>query len=160
MGESQMKTNERLVLLNQRFENPAEVISRLAGMAKEEGLVEELFVVKLLEREIEYPTGLPMPVPLAIPHISDGCCEPFVSIATLAEPVLFKNMDRSGENIPAKIVFLFGILDPKNQLSVLRRFARAFANGDDVGRLVAAKSPAALLRELDGILEGMLDISW
>jgi PTS system galactitol-specific IIA component len=155
-----MKTNERLVLLNQRFESPEDLIDSLGGLALKEGFVEELFVRKLKERELEYPTGLPMPVPLAIPHISDGCKMPFVSISALDEPVMFKSMDCSGEQVPAKIVFLFGILDPKSQLAVLRRFARAFANGDDVGRLVTAKSPADLLRELDRILEGLLDIAW
>jgi PTS system galactitol-specific IIA component len=158
MSESLMKINERLILVNQRFENSAEVIGRLAGLAREEGFVEDLFITKIQEREIEYPTGLLMPIPLAIPHVSDGCNESFASVATLAQPVTFKSMDRSGEDIPVKIVFLFGILNPENQLAFLRRFVEAFADKNDVGRLMASDNPMTLLRELNSIL-GMLDIS-
>lgn len=159
MNEIKMKTNEDLILLNQTFTTPAEVISKLAGLAKSQGLVEDIFARKIQEREVEYPTGLPMPIPLAIPHISDGCNEPFVSIATLAEPVNFKNMDRSGDDVPVQIVFLFGIIDPKNQLAVLRKFAKAFSDKAAVGKLLAAESGAELLKELDGILEGLLIIA-
>ena len=153
-----MTANERLILLNQRFESGAGVIARLAELARDEGFVEDLFVARIQEREKEYPTGLPMPIPLAIPHIGDGCVVPFVSVATLASPVVFKNMDRSGDDVQARIVFLFGILDPKSQLAVLRKFAKAFANGDDVGKLLASDTPGALLRNLNGILDGLRDI--
>jgi PTS system galactitol-specific IIA component len=158
MSEPRMKSNERLVVLDRSFGDNAEVIACLAGLAKDEGFVEDLFVEKIQERELEYPTGLPMPVPLAIPHIGDGCVVPFVSIATLASPVVFKSMDRSGDDIYARIVFLFGILDPKSQLAVLRKFARAFANGDDVEKLLKSDTPGALLGELNGILDGLLDV--
>ena len=57
-----------------------------------------------------------------------------------------------------KIIFLFGILDPKSQLAVLRRFAAAFADKEAVERLLAAERPADLLRELNQILEGLLSI--
>ncbi|MDR1471355.1 MAG: PTS sugar transporter subunit IIA [Synergistaceae bacterium] len=158
MDESMMRSNERLVVLGRSFKDSSEVIACLAGLAREEGFVEELFVTSIQERELEYPTGLAMPVPLAIPHIGDGCAVPFVSVATLDPPVVFKSMDRSGDDVHARIVFLFGILEPKSQLAVLRKFARAFANGDDVGRLAASDTPGALLRELNGILGGMLNV--
>ncbi|MDR3164199.1 MAG: PTS sugar transporter subunit IIA [Synergistaceae bacterium] len=158
MNEPKMKSNERLVVLNRSFKESAEVIACLAGLARQEGFVEDLFVKKIQERELEYPTGLSMPVPLAIPHISDGCVVPFVSIATLASPVVFKSMDRSGGDICARIVFLFGILDPKSQLAVLRKFAKAFANGNDVEKLLKSGAPGALLSELNDILNGLLDV--
>jgi hypothetical protein len=34
----------------------------------------------------------------------------------------------------------------------------AFANGDDVGKLLASDTPGALLSELNEILDGLLDI--
>lgn len=159
MGDLKMKTNEKLILLNQSFADSEAVIDALAGLAKSQGLVEDIFIEKIKEREKDYPTGLPMGVPLAIPHISDGCNEPFVSIATLKEPVVFYNMDRGGDEIPVQIVFLFGIIDPKSQLAVLRQFARAFANAEAVQKLLDADTPKGLLTELDSILEGLLNIT-
>lgn len=158
MGELKMKTNEGLILLNQTFKDSAEAIGTLAKLAKGQGLVTDEYIEKIQVREEEFPTGLEMPVPLAIPHIADGCVEPFVSIATLARPVNFKSMDRSGDDVAVRIVFLFGILDPKNQLAVLRKFAAAFSDKAAVGRLLEAKTQAGLLEELDGILEGLLSI--
>lgn len=158
MSELKMRTNEALILLDQTFTDSVQVIDALAGLAKAQGLVEDPFLEKLQAREIEYPTGLDMPIPLAIPHISDGCKEPFVSITTLNTPVLFKSMDCSGDDIPARIVFLFGIIEPKNQLAVLRKFAAAFSNKESVEKLLSAARPADLLHELEIILEGLLDI--
>ena len=152
-----MRTNERLVLLNQKFADAAGAIDCMARRALREGFVDEIFVGKILEREAEYPTGLPMAVPLAIPHVSDGCLSSFVSVAAFAEPVIFKNMDRSGSDVSAEIMFMFGIRDPREQLAVLRKFARAFADGDGIRRLIAAESPSGLLVELTGILEGMIE---
>lgn len=158
MGELKMKTNEGLILLQQTFKDSAEAIDTLAALAKDQGLVTDLYIEKIQEREVEFPTGLEMPIPLAIPHIADGCNEPFVSIATLAEPVIFKSMDRSGDDVAVQIVFLFGIIDPKSQLAVLRKFAAAFSDKAAVEKLLKAETKAGLLQELDGILDGLLNI--
>ena len=153
-----MRTNESLLLLDQTFADCAQVIDALAGLAKGQGLVEDPFLEKIQQREIEYPTGLAMPIPLAIPHISDGCLQPFVSIATLKNPVIFKSMDHSGDDIPVEIVFLFGIINPQDQLPVLRQFAKSFSKREAVEKLLAAPTPAAFLTELDQMLEGLLNI--
>ncbi len=158
MSELKMRTNKDLMLLNQTFETSAEAIETLARLAQKQGFVEEEFVEKVLAREKEYPTGLEMPIPLAIPHIADGCKECFVAVATLQSSVIFKSMDLSGDDIPVQIVFLFGILDPKSQLAVLRKFAATFSNKAAVERLLAADGEEALLSELDAVLEGLLQI--
>ncbi len=158
MGDLKMKTNEDLILLDQTFKDSAEAIDVLGHLAKAQGLVEDLYLESIQKREVEYPTGLEMPIPLAIPHIADGCNQPFVSIATLKEPVVFKSMDRSGDDVQVRIVFLFGILDPKSQLAVLRKFAAAFSDKAAVESLLNAKTKGELLKKLDGILEGLLDI--
>ena len=55
-------------------------------------------------------------------------------------------------------MFLFGIIDPKSQLAVLRKFAAAFSDKAAVESLLNAQSKAELLKKLDGILEGLLNI--
>ncbi|MDR1019649.1 MAG: PTS sugar transporter subunit IIA [Synergistaceae bacterium] len=153
-----MRTNVRLVLLGRKFGGSADAIGQMARLALAEGFVNDLFTEKILERELEFPTGLPMPVPLAIPHVSDGCSVPFVSIAVPESPVAFKHMDCSGDEIEARIIFLFGMPDAGGQLTVLKKFARAFADGEAVGRLLASEASGALLMELDDILDGLLDV--
>ncbi len=157
MSTEIMTTNEDLILLNQDFKDCREVIETLAGMAKEQGLVDDTYLPAILTREEDYPTGLELPVPIAIPHIDTGCKRSFVSIATLNEPVVFKSMDRSGTELKVKIVFLFGILDPKSQIEILRRFARSFSNKEKIMELVEAGSKSEMMALLNNLLDGMLE---
>ena len=116
MGEPLMMTNENLILLHQNFADAHEAISTLGELARRQGLVDETYLPAILKREENFPTGLELPVNIAIPHIDTGVKRSFVSIATLDQPVTFLNMDHSGDTLGAKIVFVFGILNPKEQL--------------------------------------------
>lgn len=153
-----MQTNPELVLLNRKFDTDQDVIDALANLALKQGLVDETFIAAIKKREVEYPTGLDMPVPLAIPHIEDGCKAPFASVATLAEPVNFKSMDQSGDDIPVRVVFLFGIINPKDQLAILRKFAATFSNAEALEGLLKKETEVDFLKGLDEIMEGFMDI--
>lgn len=154
-----MTTNEKLILLHQDFSDGKEILETLAGLAKEQDLVDDTYLPAILKREEEYPTGLELPVPIAIPHIDTGCKRSFVSVATLNNPVIFKSMDRSGTELAVKIVFVFGILDPKSQIEILRRFARSFSDKEKITKLVEADSKEEMLELFGELLDGMLDIS-
>ena len=153
-----MMTNERLILLHQNFTSAQEVISTLGALAKEHGLVDDNYLPAILEREENFPTGLELPINIAIPHIDTGVKRPFVSIATLDRPVTFLNMDHSGDILETKIVFMFGILNPKDQLEILKRFARLFAQKDKIQALVNANSKKELIDSLNELLDNMLII--
>ena len=68
---------------------------RLCGQAiADAGYADETFMNACIEREKEYPTGLPSEVPVAIPHskvegIKDNC----VCFLRLKNPVTFYRMD-------------------------------------------------------------------
>lgn len=158
MSTEIMTTNENLILLHQDFSDSKEILETLAGLAKEQGLVDDAYLPAILKREEDYPTGLELPVPIAIPHIDTGCKRSFVSIATLNNPVKFKSMDRSGTDLDVKIVFLFGILDPKSQIEILRRFARSFSDKEKIMKLVEADSKERMMELLNELLDGMLKI--
>ena len=158
MSEPLMMTNEDLILLHQNFENAQEAISTLGALAKKQGLVDETYLPAILEREKNFPTGLELPVNIAIPHIDTGVKRSFVSIATLDKPVMFLNMDHSGDTLGAKIVFVFGILNPKDQLEILKRFARSFSQKDKIQALIDADSKKELIGSLNEILDNMLAI--
>lgn len=156
MGEPLMMTNEGLVLIGQEFEDAAQVLTALSGLAEGQGLVDESYLPAILKREENFPTGLELPVNIAIPHIDTGVRRSFVSIATLKNPVSFLNMDHSGDTLMTQIVFMFGIMDPKDQLKILRLFARTFSQKEKIQSLVDAKSAAELVSTLNGLLENML----
>jgi len=158
MSEPLMMTNEDLILLHQNFENAQGAISTLSILAKKQGLVDETYLPAILEREENFPTGLELPVNIAIPHIDTGVKRSFVSIATLDKPVTFLNMDLSGDTLETKIIFVFGILNPKDQLEILKRFARSFAQKDKIQALADANSKKELMESLNVLLDNMLSI--
>ncbi len=158
MSIQKMTTNTKLILLKQKFKDSEEVISTLGKLAMEQGLVNEDYLPAILEREKNYPTGLDLPVNIAIPHIDTGVNRSFVSIATLEEPVTFYNMDCSGSEVKARIVFVFGIMDPKDQLAILRKFAGSFADKGKIQPLLDAQNPEELIRLLNELLDQMLAV--
>jgi len=64
--------NKGLVRLHQSYESSTDLISDMANLAKLQGLVDDSYLVAILEREKNYPTGLELPVSIAIPHIDTG----------------------------------------------------------------------------------------
>lgn len=152
-----MYIDERLVAIGAAFGCKEELFADLAGRARALGLVGEEYLPALLEREREYPTGLDLPVPIAIAHIDTGVNRSFVSVATLASALSFGNMDGSEEELDVQAVFMFGIVDPDQQLEVLKRFARAFPQEDRIRALLDAPGERELIDELDGVLGGMLE---
>ena len=59
----------------------------------------------------------------------------------------------------ARIVFVFGITDAKNQLAILKKFAISFAQEEKIKPLLETRNPDVLLEGLNMLLDGMLDIN-
>lgn len=158
MSFQKMTTNANLILLKQNFKDSAEAISAMGELAKKQGLVNEEYLPAILEREKKFPTGLELPICIAIPHIDTGVNRSFVSITTLEHPVSFYNMDGSGTEVEARIVFVFGIMDPKDQLAILRKFAASFADKEKIQPLLDAESETEVINILNELLDEMLAI--
>lgn len=157
MSQGTMKIADNMVILKGKFASDVEIITELFKRAKENALVSDLFLEKILERELQYPTGLKMQISFAMPHISDGCLNPFVTIATLESPVDFLSMDRSGEKVPVSIVLLFGVLDMKNQVKVLQSFAKLFQDQNFMQSLIESNSEMEVINKLKEKLGDLIE---
>lgn len=82
----------------------AEVVKKMA----EHGYVEHEYYVAVIEREKDYPTGLPSEgVRTAVPHaFSDTVKKTGVGIARLVSPVIFHNMADKQEELPVELIFV------------------------------------------------------
>lgn len=149
-------TNQTLLLTGAEAKNEEEIIRLLAGKALEQGLIEPEFITAVLAREKEYPTGLPTAVPIAIPHIHDGCLKSFFSMAVLKEPVSFKCMGDPDETVDAPLVFLFGITDPSYQTAVLKKFSTIFQDEEVLQKLKDMTDPEDLMHQMKGLLDTYL----
>ena len=70
-----------------------EVLSKFAELAEGEGFALPGFANALIQREGEFPTGLPMVIPLAIPHAyPEFVVRSGVGVALLDPPVSFREM--------------------------------------------------------------------
>lgn len=105
---------------------------RMCGSALyKAGLVSEQFGELCINREREYPTGLPTEIPTAIPHAKDdGIVESSVCFLMLDEPVTFQRMDDDSEYIRTDMIFNLAIKDPNEHLNALQNMM-AFLNDSD-----------------------------
>ena len=75
-----------------------------------------------VNREREYPTGLPTEIPVAIPHCQDGSVNTnAVCVLMLGHPVEFYRMDDDEETIQTDMLFNLAVSNPEEHLGVLQR---------------------------------------
>ena len=151
-------TNKEMILTGIKARNAEDIMRRLCDRAMQMNCIEPVFVTALLEREKEYPTGLPTGVPIAIPHIHDGCLRSFFSMAVLDTPVAFGCMGDPDETVETRLVFLFGITDPSYQTAVLRKFSNIFQDDGIMNELLEIDKPEAMTQKMKELLEEYLII--
>lgn len=149
-------TNQTMILTGVNAKSATEVIELLCDKALQNRCIEPQFITAILEREKEYPTGLPTAVPIAIPHIHDGCIKSFFSLAVLDAPVAFRDMGDPDEEVMTRMVFLFGITDPSYQTAVLKKFSSIFQNEATLNRLLQTTDADTLMTDLKEILDDYL----
>ena len=97
-----------LILLHQTAASREEIIGRLARLMQDAGYVGPTYGQAAIEREREFPTGLPCEeVAVAIPHaFSDDVMKSGVAAAMLDEPVEFVNMGDDEDVLDVEMVLL------------------------------------------------------
>jgi len=153
MGFQGLYANPKMIISGCEAKTSEEVIRLLADLALVQKCIETIFVEKLLEREKLYPTGLPTEVPIAIPHVHDGCVRSFFSMATLKEPVEFNCMGDPDEKVHTRLVFMFGITDPSQQTKVLRKFSTIFQDSPFLNKCIDCQDNTELLNLMKNVLD-------
>ncbi|MDH6364998.1 PTS system galactitol-specific IIA component [Enterococcus sp. PF1-24] len=115
--------DENLILTNLEVKNSSEVLKKMAEQLVKNGYVKPEYVQAIQEREQEYPTGLPSSTPaIAIPHANfELVNQTTLAIATLKQPVDFRNMENTAELIPVQIVIMMAIGEPHGQIEMLQK---------------------------------------
>lgn len=149
-------TNQSMMITRVKAGNEEEIIRMLCAKAMDNGCINEEFITAILAREKEYPTGLPTEVPIAIPHIHDGCLKSFFSMAVLENPVAFRCMGDPDETVDVRLVFLFGITDPSYQTAVLKKFSTIFQDEEALNGLTSAEDASVLMEKMKGLLDEYL----
>lgn len=118
-----------------------ELFEKLSTELEAKGIVQQPFLTALIERESEFPTGLPLKIGVAIPH-TDGTYvnEDRLVFATLKQPILFNEMGGDEEDVlNVSVVIMLAIKEGKKHLSVLQKLIESIQKDGFIEELVQAK---------------------
>lgn len=140
--------------LHIRATTSTEVIEKLGGALNRLGHVKPGFVAATLAREATMPTGLPLggEINAAIPHVDAEYVErPALALATLLEPVGFRNMVDPESEVSVRLVIMLALDNPKSQVDMLQQVAEILQSPSIVDRLMAATSVDEVVTVLDAV---------
>ncbi len=134
-------------------QNTSEAINLCASVFEENGCVTESFAKDCIDREKEYPTGIPSKASVAIPHCStDSILDDAICYLRLDEPVTFMRMDDDAEAIQTRHVFCLA-LSRKNHLKTLSKLIQRLQEEKFIDTLEHAE-----FSEITGFLKSNLDV--
>ncbi len=115
-----------------------EVLDKLSTTLFINGAVVSQFRNAVIERENNFPTGMPTKIPTALPHTdSEYCLKKALAVAILEEPVPFGLMGgEDGDVIKAKLVFMLSLPDPKSQIQIIQKILDMFRNEQIIAKMV------------------------
>lgn len=117
-------------------------LKQTAAKFTELGVVKDTFGQAILDREAEYPTGLPAAAfDIAIPHCaSENVNETSMGVTVLSHPVEFLEMGFPDVTLKPRILFMLAIKDPKKQLETLQKIMGVIQDADLLNQLAAVNN--------------------
>lgn len=113
---------ENLFIIEANVQSWNEAIELCCKKLHMEGIVEEAFYYACIEREEEFPTGLPAELGVAIPHADskyvkkDGIC-----FLRMANQVPFKRLDAPEQLVGVNYVINLATKNPNKHLEILQK---------------------------------------
>lgn len=146
-----MRVEKELAIIELEANSKEEALRLLGSRLIEQEYVKEDFIESLLEREKNYPTGLPTePFGVAIPHTDgDRVHKSTVAFASLKNPVKFLMMGTDDKLVDVKLIFMLALKSPDDQLEMLQKLMELIQDPEMVSKLVQVKSAD----ELNGLVE-------
>ena len=149
--------DRKLVFRELYFENAEEAIRFGAEKLYQAGYVTEMYADSVVEREREFPTGLPTePFGVAIPHTdstfvkqSGICC------MKLKEPLDFQQMGNGDETVSAHFVLLLAISGGAEHMVLLSGLMELFSNEELLVQLGQAVSEEEIVSVLEKAKESI-----
>ena len=121
----------------------ADVLRAVAEQALEQGFVRDTFAEALLAREMEFPTGLPTPFPVAIPHTGpEHVLRPALAVVLLDPPVEFGEMGGADRTVAVRLAVVLMVTDSSSQVGLLSRLITALRRPDLPGAGLARAQSA------------------
>ena len=141
-----MEFHEDLMFPNLAVADAPALLELLGQAAVSMGFARDDYVQALLEREREFPTGLPVSGGVAIPHTAaEYVTVSTIVVASLTDPVTFHEMGTSEANpVSVSTVFLLLLANAEEHIPMLSGLIRKLQQPDFVQSIRQAPDPAAM----------------
>ncbi len=133
----------KAIIYNHEAKDSSEILSKLGELLMEAGYVKDTFTQGAIEREKNFPTGLELggEINAAIPHTDIvHVIKPGLALATLKNPVNFKNMGNKDQDVPCRLVFVMALNEAHAQVEMLRELATILQEPSTLEELIKAKN--------------------
>lgn len=155
-NEKKILIDKSLICLDLEASSSAEVISKLGNKLVERNLVKQEYIQDVINREKEYPTGLPTYIPVSIPHAdAEGCYKTSMAIGVLKNPVKFFEMGNPENALDVELIFMLAIADSKEQVTWIKNMMKIFKS-EEVLRKIKNASDSS---EIEVLLKNELFIN-
>lgn len=136
-----MELSKEYIFRNLNCKNKEEYFKFLSDKLYKDGYVKKDYGEGLNQRELEYPTGLPLPIGVAIPHTDSSYVKNNTfTIAIFKNPIVFNEMaGDEGDTVDVKVAINIVMTDGQKHLEVLQnliekiqdnKFVETIANSD------------------------------
>lgn len=152
-----MRVQPALCLVRPQATTSTELLTQVAALAVEAGYAHDTFAQAIIDREVVFPTGLPTPTPIAIPHTDvQHVRRPALAAALLEPAISFGEMGGTGEaTVAVRLVIALLVTDPTAQVPLLGQVLQA-AQADawpDWDGITTPDELAAAVNRAMGILD-------
>jgi len=133
--------DEKYIMNKLLVRNQLDLFEKLGQALIQDLIVKEGFVKALLDREQNFPTGLPVVPGVAIPHTDgDLVNEDRLMFVTLENPIKFNEMGGSIDDvINVSVIILIAISNGAKHLSTLKKLIASIQENGFVNGLVDSR---------------------
>lgn len=143
---------EELIFIVSGVRDKNELIRRLGRTAEEKKLVLPSFTDAVIEREVDYPTGLSTEyINVAVPHTNEcHVVQQAIIVAKLDEPIEFVAMGTDDEKVPVEYVFLLLLKNDNAQVPLLQKLMNMCTDKKATEQLKKAHTAEEILHVING----------
>ena len=133
-------------ILNFESFDSDDFLDKISDILYEKGYVKGSFKSAILNREHEYPTGLPTKgIKVAMPHTDiEHALKPTIAVIKFAHPVPFKEMGNGINIVNADLAFVLVVTELKSQVDTLQTLMELFCNEDSLKRIYLSNTKESL----------------
>lgn len=145
--------HEELIIPKLEANNKEEVFERLYELLLKNEYVKESFLEGIKKREQSFPTGLLLnKYNVALPHTDvEHVLKSAVAIATLAKPIVFKNMANPQQDVNVNIVFMIALNESGGQVKMLQQIVQLIQNESLLEELMRAENGEEIIKVIKNV---------